>query len=315
MKLELLKAIMVLSKNMFYLFLLQLAGLQLLFASHSSGQLLSEVELSLQLNNVTVVETFEAIKQKTGFNFVYDHSVSDLKGRFSLHYKSESLEKVLREIAGAHGLQFKRINRTISVIKSKKQKSRKNNAVIEMDRSLSGKVIDSESGEPLVGATVRVKGTTIGTVTDAGGNFTLSVPNDAEALAVSYIGYKTVEVAIGNQTSFEISLGVDVASLQEIVVYGYGTGTREKFNGAVSKVNGEDVNSFSTPNFEQSMVGRLAGVQVIQNTKNPGESSTIQVRGINTLTAGTDPLLVVDGVSADRRYLAELFQYPRYRIH
>ncbi|MEL6356773.1 MAG: SusC/RagA family TonB-linked outer membrane protein, partial [Bacteroidota bacterium] len=165
----------------------------------------------------------------------------------------------------------------------------------ELDRIVRG-TITSEEGEPLIGATVSVKGSTTGTVTDIDGSFSISVP-DAEdvVLQVSYIGYQSLEVALNGQTSLAITLKEEVATLDDVIVIGYGTGTKEKFNGAVSKVENDRINNFSSANFEQAIAGNLAGVQIIGNGKNPGENSVIQIRGVNTLTAGTNPLIVVDG--------------------
>lgn len=156
--------------------------------------------------------------------------------------------------------------------------------------------ITDEAGEPLTGATVTLKGTTIGTVTDLNGGFSLTVPAEVTEpmLVVTYIGYETTEVPVAG-ADLNIVLRENSTQLDEVVVIGYGTGTKEKFNGAVSKVENERINNYSAASFDQAIAGTIAGVQILGNNKNPGENSVIQIRGVNTLTAGTNPLIVVDG--------------------
>ena len=289
---------MFLSKNMFYIFSLQLVALQLLLAGDLTGQSLRDVELSISFQNVTLVEAFEEIHRQTGFHFVYDRSVSSIENRFSLTVSNQGLDRVLLTIAQDQRVKFKRINETISVIKDTeriRRNQRRNDWVIEVDRTLSGIIRDHVSGEPLIGATVQVKNTTIGTITDVTGNFRLDVPEEAAALVFSFIGYASEEAYIGNQIAFDITLNEDIAALEEVVVIGYGTGTKEKFNGAVSRIDNKQLNNYSSASFDQSIAGVLAGVQIIGNNKNPGDNSIIQIRGVNTLTAGTSPLIVVDG--------------------
>ena len=165
---------------------------------------------------------------------------------------------------------------------------------IVQDRNIEGIVVDV-NGEPLIGANITVKGASVGTITDIDGRFTMTISDDASILIVSYIGYQEKEIEIGNQTVFEIQLSSDASVLDEVVVIGYGTGTKEKFNGAVSKVDNERLNTYSASNFDQAIAGTIAGVQISGNNKNPDENSVIQIRGISTLTAGTNPLIVVDG--------------------
>lgn len=169
-----------------------------------------------------------------------------------------------------------------------------NPADFNFEKTLSGTVTDQE-GSPLIGASILAKETGEGAITDVDGKFSFSVSDDAETLVISYVGYEEQEITIGNQTNFTITLSKNVSVLDEVVVIGYGTGTKEKFNGAVSKVGTEKLNNFSAANFDQAIAGTIAGVQISGNNKNPGDNSVIQIRGLSTLTAGTNPLIVVDG--------------------
>ena len=144
-------------------------------------------------------------------------------------------------------------------------------------------------------APVQVKSTGQGTTTDMDGSFSLAVPDEGEViLVVSYVGFETAEVAVDGRSETSIILKENTAQLDEVIIIGYGTGTKEKFNGSVSKVDNERINNFSSANFEQALVN-IAGVQISGNGKNPGDNSVIQIRGLSTLTAGTNPLIVLDG--------------------
>lgn len=162
------------------------------------------------------------------------------------------------------------------------------------EKPISGKIVDEE-GNPLIGASIVVKGTGEGTVTDFEGNFSFNVSEEASTLIITYVGFNEREIEINNQSVFNITLSENTSVLDEVVVIGYGTDTKEKFNGAVSKIETERLNNFATANFEQAIAGNIAGVQISSNGKNPGDNGVIQIRGLSTLNAGSDPLIVVDG--------------------
>lgn len=289
---KLLKQLMFASRQVFYIFLLQTASIQFLLASNSSGQAFKDIKLDLNVKNKSILWVFDQIEELTDFTFAYTKRITKDKNKISLRRKGD-LKSILEEIALKSDYNFKRINEMIYVV-PRKRSEEIHISEETYDRTITGKVTVG-NGEPLIGATIHLKGTSIGAITDVNGNFTLSVPDDAERIIFSYVGFQSVEILIGNQTDFNITLVEDLAALNEVVVIGYGTQDKEKFNGAVSKINNEALNEYSTANFEQAMIGRIAGVQVFSNGKNPGDNSVIQIRGLNTLTAGTDPLIVVDG--------------------
>ena len=268
----------------------------MLIANNSDAQSIKEVEISLGLENASLVETFQAIEKKTSFKFMYQKKIKLSPQKVTIEVQNKSVEHVLRLIAKQTGLTFKQTNNTLSVKENVKKSSKKTSATSIPDKEISGKVTNKETDEPLIGATVTVKNhPTIGTVTDIGGNFNLKVPDDAEALVFSYIGFSSQEVLLGDNTTFDIALESDLSTLSEVLVVGYGTGKRTEVNGAISKVNEEEVSRYATANFEQAILGTMAGIQISQNGRNPGEDSQISIRGISTLTAGVNPLIVVDG--------------------
>ena len=155
--------------------------------------------------------------------------------------------------------------------------------------------IAEDSGQPLIGATVALRGTDSGSITDADGNFSITVPSESTVLIISYIGYVTQEITVGTQRNLEIVLKLNANLLDETVVVGYGTQEKKDVTGAISTVKGADVANIPAMGLSQSLQGRAAGVQVVRNGGAPGEGGTIRIRGIGTVN-NSDPLIVVDGV-------------------
>ena len=164
-----------------------------------------------------------------------------------------------------------------------------------LEWSISGKVT-SEAGEPLPGVSVLLKGTNTGTVTSIDGTFNLSVPEEPGTLVFSFIGFTAQERSFTGPTTINVTLAEDVKALEEVVVVGYGTEKRKDLTGAVSSVSSEDFNPGVVIAPEQLMQGKVAGVNITQNSGQPGAASTVRIRGENSISAGNDPLYVIDGV-------------------
>jgi TonB-linked SusC/RagA family outer membrane protein len=162
-------------------------------------------------------------------------------------------------------------------------------------RSVSGRVTDQKTGEGLPGVTVLLKGTTNGISTNADGAFTLNVPTTGGTLVFSSVNYVTQERAIGSESQFAIGLASDNKVLSEVVVTGYGTQERRDLTGSIATVQGEAVASLATPSFAQQLGGRAAGVNVQTPSALLGSQPRIQIRGTNSISSGSYPLVVVDG--------------------
>ncbi|GEO06461.1 SusC/RagA family TonB-linked outer membrane protein [Adhaeribacter aerolatus] len=162
-------------------------------------------------------------------------------------------------------------------------------------RLVSGKVT-SAAGEPLIGVTVVVKGTTTGTSTDAAGNYTIEVPDNGGTLVFSYIGFLTKEVPIGNATTLNVTLALDAKALEEVVVVGYGTQKKSDLTGAISSVSGKDLQEIPAANVLEQSQGRLAGVDIVKSDGAPGSPVQIRIRGNRSINASNEPLFVVDGI-------------------
>ncbi len=164
--------------------------------------------------------------------------------------------------------------------------------LLAQDRSVTGTVTD-ENSDPVPGATVQIKGTSSGTITDANGNFNVSA-SSSDILVFSFIGYTTQEITVGNQSTINVSLVTDVTQLQEVVVTGYATQQKKDLTGSVGIVNASELTAMPTGNVANQLQGRAAGVTVIGNGQ-PGSTSKVRIRGFGSFQ-NNDPLYIVDGV-------------------
>ena len=168
--------------------------------------------------------------------------------------------------------------------------------VFAQQKNVRGTVVDA-SGDPLIGVNVSVKGMTIGIITDMEGRYQLEVPANA-TLLFSYIGYRSQEIAVGNQLSINITMQEDTQNIDEIVVVGYGVQKKETVTGAVSTLKGDDLIKTPVANLSNAIAGKMSGVVTFQRSGEPGyDGATIRIRGSNTL-GNNDPLIVIDGVAA-----------------
>ncbi len=165
-------------------------------------------------------------------------------------------------------------------------------------KQITGIVRDTD-GAAMPGATVLVKGTTIGVLSDANGKFTITVPDGSPVLAVSFLGYLTSEVKIGNATKIEVTLKTDFKSLQDVVVVGYGSQSKAMITTSMVSVGSEQLKERGGISFTEALVGHVAGVQVQQTSGSPGSGFSVKIRGVGSITSGSQPLYVVDGVPID----------------
>lgn len=162
-------------------------------------------------------------------------------------------------------------------------------------KTVTGVVTNEETGEPIPGATVLEKGTSNGTATDLDGNFKLNLTTESPVLTVSFIGYSSKEVSVGNASELSVSLSEDMGQLEEVVVVGYGTQKRSDITGSVASVPKERLSNLPVTNLTQAIQGTTAGLTVNQGSSVPGSTGGMQIRGVNSINANTSPFIVVDG--------------------
>ncbi|MBN9300218.1 MULTISPECIES: SusC/RagA family TonB-linked outer membrane protein [Dysgonomonas] len=167
---------------------------------------------------------------------------------------------------------------------------------IAQDRSRRVEGVVSDTKEPLIGVTVNVKGTTIGTITDIDGRYTIEVKKDNDTLVFSYLGYEPKEIIVGTQTIINVSLSESNKLLDEVVVVGYGTQKKSSMTAAITTLNPNEITNVPRPNIYSALQGRIAGLTVTEATGDPNSSPTLLLRGKGTIDGDTSPLILVDGV-------------------
>ncbi|WP_436414083.1 SusC/RagA family TonB-linked outer membrane protein [Petrimonas sp.] len=243
--------------------------------------------IQLDLNNATLTEAIRSIESQSDYRFVYDNSVS-LEQRVSLKISDSNIGNVLSKLFSNKGISYEVTGNQIVLKPLVQQAAQLSNVV--------GTIVDSQ-GEPVIGATVILKNDpTKGTVTDYDGNFTLSeIPQNA-TIVISYVGYRPVELPANSPQLANLVLQEDSELLDEVVVVGYGVQKRRDVTTAIASLRSSDLQDKPVTSVAEAMVGRMPGVQVSQNSGEPRSNLQIKVRGTGTITAGTSPLYVVDGV-------------------
>lgn len=247
---------------------------------------IKEAKVSIKLKNAGLPEIFSELSNKTAYDFSYGQYILDKKETYDAVYTNSPLNEILNDLSKAANFKYEVNGNDILIARDDKTGFQQT--------TIKG-IITDELGQPLPGASVVEKGTSNGVSSDFDGNYVIEVSSSDAVLEITYLGYTSQEIPVNGQTTINVQLKPDAGQLDEVVVIGYGSTTKEKFNGAVSRVKTKALNNFSSANFEQALSGNVAGVQIVGNGKNPGENSVIQIRGLNTLTAGTNPLIVVDG--------------------
>lgn len=275
----------------------------LIFASEGEAQKksLDDILITMKLENVEIEEAFDRIEKITEFEFSYKRRDINLRQLITANVENQPLSQLLLTIAKETGLRFKRIDETISVSKSKEDLMLVTDELTlnttRQEIEVSGKVTDSQN-QPLPGVNVLVKGTGTGTITDFDGNFKLRADENA-ILVFSFVGYKALESPVNGRSTVNVSLEEDIASLEEIVVIGYGTVNKSDLTGAVSSLKADDLNPGANASIDQMMQGRAAGVQITQSSSEPGGGLSIRIRGASSINASNEPLYVIDGFPID----------------
>ena len=163
-------------------------------------------------------------------------------------------------------------------------------------REITGKVTSADDGGVMPGVSVSVKGTSLGTISDMDGVFRLRIPTDAKTLVFSFVGMESQELAVGTQLTYNVQLKSQDIAVDEVVVVGYGTQNKRDVTSSISKVKGDDLADKAGSSFAQQLAGRAAGVQITSSSGDLGTPPNIRIRGVNTISSGSQPLIVVNGV-------------------
>lgn len=261
-----------------------------IFCLHAENAISQKI--TLQGDNLSLKDYLNTIEKQTDYLFIYDAGVNVNK-RISVNMVGKSIKEVLDNLSTQLGLNYSQKGSYI-VLSSYKAKKTSAPVIAQQKKTITGVVTD-DLGEPIIGANVIEKGTTNGIITDIDGKFTLEVAPGA-VVQVSYIGYNTQEVKVGNQSTLAIQLVEDTQALSEVVVVGYGVQRKVTTTGAVTKLEGDEINKMTVVNATKALQGLSPGITVVDRGGAPGsDDPEIYLRGVGT-TGNAKPLVLVDGI-------------------
>lgn len=263
----------------------------------AQSKLLSDIQITLEedFSDAPLITLISSIEDKTDFKFAYSTKLINKK-KVSIKEGSYTMYSLMQIVSGQVGISVKRVNESIvlAALKDQRQLPIIDDQVTLFEK-ISGQVLD-ETGQPLPGATIQVKGTVEGALTDLDGRFTLDVQSNS-VLVISYVGFISQEVLVGTETEFLITLKLDVESLGEVVIVGYGVQKKINVTGSVETVESEELVRQPVFQTSQALAGLVPGLVATQSSGQPGaDAATIRIRGIGTIGNGNDPLILVDGI-------------------
>jgi len=254
-------------------------------------------KVSLDMQNVTVREVIVEIESQGEINFFYNDDLPELSTQISVSFQDKPIKDVLENTLAQADMTYEVIKDNFVVLIPSPV-----NATLQ-PKTITGTVTD-EKGDPIPGANVTIKGTTVGTITNLTGRFSIEVADPTnEVLAISFVGYQTQEIAIGDQTEINALLFLDILGLEEVVVVGYGTQMKSELTGSVVSLPKERLDKMQFNNFANAIQGSMPGVTVSPGGGGAeGSDLVILIRGRNSITADIQPLVVLDGIPYSGSY-------------
>ena len=264
-----------------------------IFCMHAENSSSQNANVTIKRSNTTLENVLNDIEKQTDFLFIYNKFVN-VDRKVSVNLKKASLEEVLANLFAGTDVKYSVDGSYILLSAGGTTTTIPLSA--QQGKMVSG-VITDINGEPIIGANVIEKDSeSVGTVTDVDGKFTLALDKPAATLVVSYIGYLTKEVPVGSQSVLKIILSEDTQNLEEVVVIGYGSVKKSDLTGAVGSIQVDKVQGISVKSVDQMLQGRTSGLYMVQNSGMPGASSTVRIRGGNSISGGNEPLYIIDGM-------------------
>ena len=250
--------------------------------------------LDLKMENATVSQIFDEIERRSDVYFFYNKSQIDENKTISINYRNKTIDEVLKSLVSELSLTYEIAGKNI-IIKAAKP------AYNLQQQGLKVKgTVKNAAGETLPGVTVVVKGTITGTISDAYGNYDLSgVPSNG-TLVFSFVGMKKIEIAIENKSTINVVLEDETFGIDEVVAIGYGTQKKVNLTGSIESIEGDRISRQPVAQASQALAGLVPGLTAIQSSGQPGkDNAALRIRGIGSIGASNDPLILIDGVEGD----------------
>ncbi|MGQ8334961.1 TonB-dependent receptor [Sunxiuqinia sp. A32] len=260
----------------------------------SANSYAQNTNLSLTMKDVTIKDVLSQIEDQTEYRFLYSDSKVDVTDIINIDISKKSIDTVLKRLFQDTNITYKIVDRQILLFGDD------SSVGSQQSKKVTGTVTD-DSGVPLPGVTVIVKGTTNGSITNTDGVYELSSVKEGTTLVFSFMGMKTLETVVGSQSTINVTMAEESFGLEEVVAVGYGTQKKVTLTGAVSTIKNEDLIVTKNENVVNMLTGKLPGVRVVQKSSAPGAYDTkIDIRGMG------DPLFVVDGIPRDQEYFSRM---------
>jgi TonB-linked SusC/RagA family outer membrane protein len=253
----------------------------------TNAEVKAQPNITLTVEHAKIENVIQKIEKQGAYRFLYNTDLAALKTTVNLDIKGYTIGQTMEALLKNTGLKYKLLPDNLVVIQSAELQR-------QQDIVVNGTVTGT-AGAPLIGATIHLKNSKYAVTSDLNGAFSINVPEDA-VLVVSYVGYQTTEVSVNGRTSLNISLEAQPTSLTDVVVIGYGTQKKADLTGAVSVVSAADIADRPIIDAGEALQGKAAGVQVTSNSGKPGAGLSIRIRGSSSISAGNDPLYIVDGI-------------------
>lgn len=277
----------------------------LLFQAKAEVSYSQSAKISLDMKNATVEQVLNAIEESSEFYFLYNSKLVNVDRTVNVKANNQTIARVLNDMFENTDVEYRVEDRQIILNNKKEMASVTRISAPQQGKKVSG-VVKDKKGETIIGANVTVKGTTVGTITDFDGNFSIEAPSNA-TLVISYIGYAPTEIAVGGKSKLDVVMSEDSRALDEVVVVGYGSTVKKDLTTAVTSVRSKDFLQGAVNDPMQMVDGKVAGLTVSSTAAaDPNASSGLQVRGASSLKAGNGPLIVIDGMpGGDLRSLGQ----------
>ncbi|MDN3594860.1 SusC/RagA family TonB-linked outer membrane protein [Zunongwangia endophytica] len=272
--------------------------LVLSLTSLNAKDMYSQIKIDIDVKNVTILQLLNIIQEKSDYIFLYEDSILEETDVITLYKQNAEIDDILESILDKRNIKFGINDLQIVLYKEKNIQPEKFDLI--QNFNISGSVVD-KTGTPLTGATIMEKGTNNGTQSDFDGNYSLELNSSTSTLIISYMGFETQEILVNKNNEIDVVLLEDSAALEEVVIVGYGTSRVKDLTGAVTRVTEESFNKGVITSPDQLVQGKVAGVNVVNNSGAPGGEVTFRIRGASSVRSGNQPLFVVDGVPLSGR--------------
>jgi len=263
--------------------------------AHANDTYSQKTRLSINFSDTELVRVLDKIEDESEFFFLYNEKLLDTNRKVSIDAKNQLIGVVLEQLFGGTEVMYTIIDRKI--ILAPEYLTKQSDSQLRM---ITGTVTD-RNGAPLPGVNVFITGTNQGTSTNIAGKYSIDVPQGTRSLTFSFIGMETREILIGDLTQIDVTMVVSSIGLEEVLVVGYGTVKKTDLTGSVASISKLAIKDRKVTTVNQALMGQMAGVKVEVNDATPGSVTSIRIRGTGSISAGNEPLYVIDGFPVGQR--------------